>query len=304
MHRGPYIFAVAMLALAGTATAAPTTQPATPVTPSATRPATQPATQPALPVDTSKAWVLHVPGIAGESQIDQALLRGIRDAGFLGGMEIYDWTGLRKGLAALVNRERNDKEAQKVAEKIIAQRKQDPNGQIIVTGHSGGTGIVVFALEKLPADVTVDGVLLLSPALSRDYDLTAALRHVRGKMYVFSSNADLFVLGLGTSVFGTIDRKKGDSAGRSGFICPAGADPKEYEKLVARPYEKAWVQFDNIGDHVGVMSRKFSRYVLTPLIVNHITGPSGATTQPTTQPGPPSTTPPSTTPPTAPVQPR
>lgn len=280
-----------MLALTGAATAVPTSQPAMPLTPpltsalpSAIRPATQPATQPALPVDTSKAWVLHVPGIAGESQIDQSLLRGIRDAGFLGAMEIYDWTGLRKGLAALVNRERNDKEAQKVAEKIIAQRKQDPNGQIIVTGHSGGTGIVVFALEKLPADVMVDGVLLLSPALSRDYDLTAALKHVRGKMYVFSSNADLFVLGLGTSVFGTIDRKKGDSAGRSGFVCPVGADPKQYEKLVARPYEKAWVQFDNIGDHVGVMSRKFSRYVLTPLIVNHITGPSGATTQPTTQP--------------------
>ncbi|HEX8911143.1 MAG TPA: hypothetical protein VF796_02205, partial [Humisphaera sp.] len=252
----------------------------------ATRPATAPAVlPPGFPIDTSKAWLLHVPGIAGESHIDHTLFAGMRDAGFAGPLELYDWTGLRKGLAALINREQNEAEAQKVADKIVAQRKRDPNGQIVVTGHSGGTGIVIFALEKLPPGVTVDGVLLLSPALSPDYDLSAALSKVRGRMYVFSSNLDLFVLGLGTKVFGTIDRKQGESAGRVGFNVPANAaDPKQYVKLIACPYERAWVRYENIGDHVGVMSRPFSRYVLSPLILSLLPGSPGPMTRPTTGP--------------------
>src|SRR4051794_36996227 len=69
-------------------------------------PATAPA-QPALPVaakvDTTHAYLLHVPGIAGETQIDHTLTDGFKDGGFKGKIEIYDWTGDRKGIAALIN---------------------------------------------------------------------------------------------------------------------------------------------------------------------------------------------------------
>lgn len=248
-------------------------------------PSSRPAAEDSpVPVDTTHAWLLHVPGIAGECRIDQTLVSGIREGGFKGGSEIYDWTGVNKGIAALMNRERNDTEAQKIADKIVAQRKKDPEGRILLTGHSGGTGLIVFALEKLPKEISVDGVLLLSPALSPAYDLSKALTHVSGKLYCFSSTLDILVLGMGTKLFGTMDRKQGDSAGRIGFVMPESADTKQYEKLVSCPYEKAWMQFENIGDHVSVMSRSFSKHILSPLILSHLNVREPTTRPAATQP--------------------
>lgn len=236
-----------------------------------------------LLVNSREAYVLHVPGIAGEAGIDHLLIGGLEDGGFKGKTEIYDWTGEDRGLKALMNRKRADAEAAKIAEKVIAHRKAHPKGQILLTGHSGGTGLIIFALEKLPKDVSVDGALLLSPALSPDYDLSAALAHVTGRVYVFHSTLDYLVLGLGTKLFGTIDRKNGDSAGRVGFVQPKdAADPKQYEKLVSCPYDKGWLKYGNIGDHVSVMSRAFSRHVLSPLILSHLPGGGKPMTRPFT----------------------
>jgi hypothetical protein len=250
-----------------------------------------PATSPALPVaakvDTTHAYLLHVPGIAGETQIDHTLTDGFKDGGFKGKVEIYDWTGKQKGIAALINHERNEKEAQKIADKIVEHRKLDPKGQILLTSHSGGTGLVIFALEKLPKDVMVDGVWLLSPALSPNYDLSTALSHIKGKLYCFSSTMDVLVLGLGTKVFGTIDGHKGESAGRVGFTKPEHpAVPDQYEKLVDCPYEKTWIRFGNIGDHVSVMSQAFAEHVLTPLVLSHLPGGGGPMTRPIAPVGP------------------
>lgn len=232
-------------------------------------------------VESKDAYLLHIPGIAGEAGIDHLLIGGLKDGGFQGKAEIYDWTGEEKGLKALTNRKRADEEATKIADKVIAHRKAHPKGQIMLSGHSGGTGLIVFALEKLPKDVQVEGVLLLSPALSPDYDLSLALSRVTGRVYVFSSTLDYLVLGLGTKLFGTIDRKKGDSAGRVGFVRPKdAADPDQYDKLVSCPYDKAWMKYGNIGDHVSVMSRAFSRHILSPLVLSHLPGGGKPMTRP------------------------
>src|SRR5205085_171266 len=146
-------------------------------------------------------------------------------------------------------------EAGKIAERITARFRAEPKGKILLTGHSAGTGLCVFALEKLPEDVKVETVLLMSPALSPMYDLSKALSHVTGKVYVFSNPNDVLVLGAGTAVFGTIDGQKVKAAGRHGFERPEGADKAQYAKLVAKPYEAAWMKYGNIGDHIGDMSR-------------------------------------------------
>jgi hypothetical protein len=177
-------------------------------------PTASPATRPAA--GPSDAYLLHIPGIAGESMIDQALVGGLIDGGFGGPAEIYDWTGHNPGIAALVNRERNDQEAQKIADRVTAHRRRHPAATIMLTAHSGGTGLVVFALEKLPPDVRVDGVLLLSPALSPTYDLSKALARVTGRMYVFSSTMDVFVLGLGRSCSARSTASRATRPGGSG----------------------------------------------------------------------------------------
>jgi hypothetical protein len=230
------------------------------------------------PTEKPKPWLLHLPGIAGDTRIDRRLLQGIRDAGFAGEIEIYDWTGDHPGLVALRARQYNDAEAQKIADKITDHYRADPKTPILITSHSGGTGLCVWALEKLPPDVKVERVMLLASALSPDYDLSKALSHVRGKAYAFSSPNDGIVLGAGTSVFGTIDGKQCQAAGLCGFACPKNADEEQYAKLVPMPYDSAWIKLGNIGDHIGVTSRAFAETVIAPILMGK--EPPAPTTRP------------------------
>jgi len=234
--------------------------------------------------DCSKAWLLHLPGIAGERRIDHELIHGFQQAGYDGKVKIYDWTEHDPGLDALVAYDRNHREAQKVADALTEQFRADPLTEIILTGHSGGTGLVVWALEDLPDDVKVQSVFLLASALSPDYDLTKALRHVRGKVYVFSSLEDSLVLGTGTRLFGTIDGIKSEAAGLGGFVMPKGADKDLYAKLVAEPYQKDWASLGHAGNHIGCMNRLFVAHVIAPLLLKDIDTAAEELAKATTRP--------------------
>lgn len=228
------------------------------------RPADKRQTDDRQPADT--LYLLHLPGVGGELGPDRRLVGGFKRANFPGPLRIYDWTGGKPGLEALLNRARNDREAAKVAEMIKRIRAEHPDTRIVLSSHSGGAGIAVWALEKLPADVQIDTLLMLSPALSQRYDLSAALRHVRGKAYAFTSVNDAVVLGAGTRLFGTIDGVKEEAAGRAGFTRPQGADAAQYEKLVQFPYTTDWIIYENIGDHIGYLALAFAEKVLAPLV--------------------------------------
>jgi pimeloyl-ACP methyl ester carboxylesterase len=212
-------------------------------------------------------YLLHLPGIAGYHWVDKQMIAGLREGGYEGRIAVHDWPGDNAGLGALLNRERNDQEARRVADALTQRYRENPKRRIILTAHSGGTGIAVWALEKLPDDVRVDTVILLAAALSPEYDLTPALRHVRGKMFALTSETDSIVLGVGTKTFGTIDGVKCEAAGKVGFVMPEEADPAEYEKLDQMPYQAEWLRLGNLGDHVGPLGRLFTRTVLTPIVL-------------------------------------
>jgi hypothetical protein len=138
-------------------------------------------------------------------------------------------------------------------------------------------------MEQLPADVMVDSWLMVAPALSPGYDLSAALRHVRGRAYAINSQGDI-VLGQGTRVFGTIDGVKSDAAGRVGFVRAANADAGQYEKLVQVNYDPAWLKLGNAGDHIGPMNTRFAREVLAPLLLTGKPPHIAPATRPTSSP--------------------
>ncbi len=225
----------------------------------------RPASMPA--VDFSETWLLHLPGIGGARSIDRRMTAGLKDGGWEGPISIYDWTANDPGINALLSYKRNKEQAQKVEQQIEERLKKDPNLKVTLTSHSGGTGIAVWALEDMPGGMQVQTLVLLASALSPDYDLSKALRHVRGKAYVFYSKNDQVVLGAGTRLFGTIDGVKTDAAGLVGFRKPEGVDDKAYEKLVQKPYDDGWMAFQNIGNHVGCMSQPFAESVIAPMLI-------------------------------------
>lgn len=238
---------------------------------------------PASPNDPNADYLLHLPGIGGYRWVDRTMVAGLRQGGYEGRLAVHDWTGEQAGLEALLNRDLHERESQRIADALEKRYRENPKRKIIVTAHSGGTGIIVWALEKLPPDVKVDTVILLASALSPAYDLSEALRHVRGKVYSFFSVTDAFILGAGTAAFGTIDGVKGDAAGRIGFVLPEGADERQYEKLVQVPYDAAWLHLGNIGDHIGPMAAPFARDVLATVVRGLV---PKFKTSPTTRPAP------------------
>jgi hypothetical protein len=205
--------------------------------------------------------------MAGDSLADRWWINELRLGGAADRVELIDWTCNDSQLGALQAYTRNHLEAQKVAERIMDCRSSGAATRILLTATSAGAGLLIWSLEDLPEGATVDEVVLVAPAVSPGYDLSAALHHVRGKMYVFTSPDDWFMLGWGTSTFGTVDGKKCQAAGRSGFVQPELADPAEYKKLVQLPYETDWIKYFNFGGHGGAMSPSFARHFLSPMLI-------------------------------------
>ncbi|HEY8750847.1 MAG TPA: hypothetical protein VIM11_22880 [Tepidisphaeraceae bacterium] len=225
-----------------------------------------PTTLPA--VDFTQTWLLHLPGIGGARSLDRHMTIGLKEGGWDGPISIYDWTANDPGIDALLSYKRNREQAEKVEKQIEEKLRKDPGLKIAVTCHSGGTGIAVWALEGLPEGMQIQTLVLLASALSPDYDLSNALKHVRGKAYVYYSKNDQVVLGAGTRLFGTIDGVKTNAAGLIGFKKPDSADEKSYAKLVQIPYDDGWIAFQNIGNHVGCMSQPFAEKILSPMLID------------------------------------
>jgi hypothetical protein len=237
-------------------------------------PTTQPAVEPS-------ALHIHLPGIGGYRNVDRGMLRGLREGGYTERIRVHDWPGNDAGLAALLATKRHKDESTNVAHLIEGELSVNPHTRITVSAHSAGAGIIAWALEQLSPDEQIETLLLIAPALSPQYDLSRALKHVRGKVYVIYSPYDSAVLGMGTKMFGTVDGVKVEAAGKVGFKQPPKADAQQYEKLVQIPYHSEWVKLGNIGDHIGGLSRPFSREVLAPLLAR---GELPAEKAPTTPP--------------------
>jgi hypothetical protein len=234
----------------------------------------QPTSRPSIPsevmagISARGPLLLHLPGIAGPRFCDNRMLAGLRGGGVKANFVIYDWTEDDSGIHALQAYQRNRAEAQAVADLIAAHVSTDPRSPIYLTAHSGGTAIAIWALEGLPPQIKIQTLLLMAPAISPQYDLSKALRHVEGNTYVFTSTLDTVVLDTGTSLFGTMDGVRTPAAGLTGFVQPPGADPEMYRKMIQHPYDRDWIKYGDYGDHIGAMSRRFSQAILAPLIVN------------------------------------
>ena len=256
---------------------------------------THPTTQAAQAARAS--FHIHLPGIGGFRGIDRGMLRGLAEGGYDAILKPFDWPGDDAGLTALVATARHRAQSAALAQVIAARAAEHPEGRITVSAHSGGAGIVAWALEQLPPGVQIDTLVLIAPALSPTYDLSPALAHVRQTVYVFYSPFDVAVLGIGTKMLGTVDGQKVEAAGKVGFTSPpAPADAKQYEKLVQVPYRGDWIKLGNIGDHIGGLSRPFAKAILAPLLsgrafmtIEPVTPlappPSHPTSAPSTMPG-------------------
>ena len=185
--------------------------------------------------------VVILPGIEGKSFLNERLREGLAKAGTPYAQPIWQW-GSRIPIVKLAMNEMdvrgNRVSGQELAVWIAHYQDQYPGRPVYLVGHSGGGGIAVFAAEalaRMSGKRRLQGMILLSPSVSANYDLTTAINVCEKGVVSFYNEGDVGVLWLGTTLAGNVDGGHGASAGRVGFRPPgvhdADARRRAYHKL-------------------------------------------------------------------------
>jgi len=193
---------------------------------------------------------------------------GLASGGVDCAIEGFDWSR-GEVLGDQMDVAENRRRAAQLAARVATYAKNHPGQPIHLVGISAGTGLIVWALEELPGGQVADAVLLAS-SLDTHYDLTQALRNVKGRIYCFTSVADT-ILALGVTWAGTVDRGGGVAGGLVGFAPPDGV-PDETKRLYQEKLKQfAWTPADmllgHLGDHLGATSPTFVRVRIAPLVL-------------------------------------
>ena len=217
-----------------------------------------------------KEVVFIVDGVGGFQFVPVLLRRVLRMQCSTLGTVVFKWQwGLPGEIwTDLMWLRRNRLMGGKLARRLLAFHRAHPQTTIHVLAASGGAGIAVFALEKLRGRRIVENLVLPCPALSPRYNLGPALQAVQ-RCYALVSRRDWGILGLGTRIFGTTDRRFGPSAGMVGFHLPSDASAEDLHAY-ARFREIRWSpslrKQGHHGGHTGWVSGRLLRDHLLPII--------------------------------------
>lgn len=217
--------------------------------------------------DSSPSGVVFVAGGAGSifdlSGITQWALRQKSSS-----LEVrnVDWShGMGRVIRDVQDTRHLVSKSQELAREVIAYRLRHPERPIYLMGRSTGAMVVLLAAEQLPAG-TLERIILLSPAVSPEYDLRPALRSTRREIISFRSSLDVAVLDWGTSFVGTADRYYSKSAGLSGFTLPPPGTPaaKDYARLSQVAWKPGLIVYGHLGGHFGNGTPLYLLFEVTP----------------------------------------
>jgi pimeloyl-ACP methyl ester carboxylesterase len=213
--------------------------------------------------------VFAADGAGGFEATSGALRQAIAEEHLPLRVETVEWShGFGRFLSDQVGHRHSREAGERLACQIRANRQACPGQAIYLVGHSAGAAVVLAAAEALPPD-SVDGIVLLAPSISADYDLRPALRTTRNGIDVYYSRRDWFYLGLGIALVGTADGHWRAAAGRTGFrpLVEAPEDTALYAKLRQHPWDRCLDWTGNYGGHYGAYQLNYLRAYVLPCLV-------------------------------------
>jgi len=219
----------------------------------------------------AKGVIFTIDGVGGFNIATTAMALTFKLAGLPHKIEQLYWShGFGRWLIDLQDKQRLEDKAQELAQRVLALYQSGV--EVYIVAKSAGCAIALKALSILPAE-SVRKVVLLAPAVSPEYSLTPALRAVKDKLFAFWSPNDAFILGLGTTIFGTADGAHRRSAGMIGFKAPHpqtsdGETLSLYAKLQQIKWQPSMVLTLNCGDHQGSVMVPFLHSHVVPLLKN------------------------------------
>jgi len=212
-----------------------------------------------------RGLVIVLPGIEGRSVLNEDIARGLIAGGVNWAVEIQDWTSSWGPLYNLRASERNHKQARLLYERIQRYRHAFPHRPVMLLGHSGGGAIAIWTAEAFDQRESLEGLILVNASISREYDLTDALNKTRRGIVSYYSAQDWMLLGVGTTVYGTMDGSHSVSAGKEGFLVPTDL-PRAYDKLYQVGWTKQMAKAGHRGGHFSSADAHFVAQFIAPLI--------------------------------------
>ena len=213
-----------------------------------------------------KGMVYVLPGIEGRSPLNESIRNGIVEGNVPYAVKIYSWGSWLGPFYNLRAQDRNYKKAGEIAIAIEEYQKQFPGRPVFLIGQSGGGAMAVWAAEQLAPGHKVNGLILINAALSREYDLTLALKNSKLGIVNLYSDGDWFFLKAGTTLLGTMDGLHETSAGKEGFIIPIDI-PQIYNSLFQIYWTEEMVSSGHYGGHLSSSSQDFIKKFVAPLIL-------------------------------------
>jgi pimeloyl-ACP methyl ester carboxylesterase len=215
--------------------------------------------------------VYYLDGAGNMGFGEETVPKALRSSGFRGDVENIIWTSYTGPLGDQMIRINARYRSEQMTQQIIEYRKRYPDKPVYIIGLSAGTGVGVWAVEKLPDNMMVDTIVLLGSSLSTDYDMTKCLKHVKNKVYILSSPNDK-ILKTFIPVTGTIDGSYlVQPAGLAGMYPPDKISPEGLalykEKVVNIPWRPVFEKLDNDGGHTAATSYKFLKYFILPKLL-------------------------------------
>ncbi len=205
----------------------------------------------------------YCPGVANVDMGDQGLRAGLEKAGYKGQVARVTWSLTFNPALDQTVRLIAEQGGKRLAGYIQEYMDKYPGREVNVVGLSAGTGVAVWALEALKPKYRVNNVVLISSSLWHQYDVSRALKNVRGRVFNYHSPTDAVLAGP-MKVFGTIDGVFfEDAAGAVGLRVPPGAEPK----IVNIEWRPEFEKYGYYGGHGDGTSAAFVEAEIAPHIV-------------------------------------
>ena len=216
-----------------------------------------------------RGLVIVLPGIEGRGGISEAICRGLDKGGVNWAIEISDWTtplGLLYNLRAYGE---NRRKASQISWRIRQYHWNYPQRPVVLVGQSGGGAIAIWTAEAMYAGQQVAGIILLAASISPDYVLDFALEKTRRGIVNFHSVHDWVLLGLGTTVYGTMDGAHSSAAGQIGFEVPhdLNGTGSIYRKLFQVPWRQEMAKTGHGGMHLTSGAEGYVAGYVAPFIL-------------------------------------
>lgn len=217
-----------------------------------------------------RTWYIDGAGNWGFGVLD--VPRGLELAGYKGRVSNHHWSLTMNPALDQTLRFIAKGSGDLLGAEITDYLKRTPDADANIIALSAGTGVAVWAVEKVQPPYKVNNLFLLGSSLSSRYDLRPVLRNMKGDIYVYYAASDPVLQGP-VRVLGTIDGTFDDAAGQVGLRGPGARTNRVHNIGWNSRYQSlGWT-----GGHADCTNYRFVRGELAKYIVPRRPAPAPGT---------------------------